>query len=278
MPQYKMLIDLRKCVGCGACAMACKTGNNTQARYWGQTFNWADFMFHTEGTFPNTKWQATPVMCNHCVDPACVAACPVRPDANGRKAVYKTADGIVVNNQARCIGCRRCQNACPYSSFDVRYGTPKPQYSVISYNYKTAHRFWEGTTAAIPGCTSSPAEVVANSNVGTTPPNRTKWTYVDGGAVVQNIRNSKVVEKCTLCIHRLGDNDLPADKRKPYCVLACPAQAREITTADPDPTWKVLKPGGDRTKAELVSQTDPLFSALGTVKPQVFYKNAFSQR
>ncbi len=41
MPQLGMVIDLGKCVGCGACALSCKTENNTGDRVNGQTFNWA---------------------------------------------------------------------------------------------------------------------------------------------------------------------------------------------------------------------------------------------
>ena len=61
-----MVIDLQKCVGCGACALACKTENNTQARARGQSFNWADFAYKTDGTFPDVKFTAIPVRCNHC--------------------------------------------------------------------------------------------------------------------------------------------------------------------------------------------------------------------
>ena len=64
--QLAMVIDLMKCTGCGACALACKTENNTQMKARGQTFNWADFMHKTEGTFPNVKYASFPVRCNHC--------------------------------------------------------------------------------------------------------------------------------------------------------------------------------------------------------------------
>ena len=46
--------------------------------------------------------------------------------------MFKTADGITMHNDARCIGCRRCQKACPYSAADVV--KEKAAYSVISAN------------------------------------------------------------------------------------------------------------------------------------------------
>lgn len=279
MSQYRLVIDLRKCVGCGSCAMACKTGNNTQWRYCGQTFNWADFIFDTTGTFPNTKWQATPVNCNHCVNPECVAVCPVTPDGEGRKAVYKIAagqpgEGIVMQDNDRCIGCRRCQGACPYSTLDVRRPATQDgvsghrQYSVISFNQRVPHEFWDKTDAVITNGTATPAEVKAKAE--TAPPYRTKYV---GYPAFYDVRRQNIVEKCTLCIHRILDEDLPADKRKPYCVAACPPGARQLLAPGDavPPGAKVLKPGSG-IFAELI---DPPVSGL---QPQIYYMNSFSER
>ncbi|HDL19966.1 MAG TPA: 4Fe-4S dicluster domain-containing protein, partial [Nitrospirae bacterium] len=95
--KFTMVIDLQKCVGCGACAIACKTENNTQLGAKGQTFNWADFVFKKEGKFPDLKYASIPVLCNHCDDPACLKGCP-EP-----KALYKTGDGITMYNYRFCI-------------------------------------------------------------------------------------------------------------------------------------------------------------------------------
>ena len=48
MSRLGMVIDLAKCNGCGACAFACKAENNTRDRADGQSYNWTDFVMHTE--------------------------------------------------------------------------------------------------------------------------------------------------------------------------------------------------------------------------------------
>lgn len=74
--KFGMIIDLNLCSSCGACALACKAENNTRTRGEGQSFNWADFLQETKGTFPNSTQVAVPVMCNHCEIPQCVKVCP----------------------------------------------------------------------------------------------------------------------------------------------------------------------------------------------------------
>jgi len=206
---YGMVIDLQKCVGCGACALACKTENNTQNRTNGQTFNWADFIHRMEGKFPNVSYTALPVLCNHCSEPACVEACPVTP-----KAMHKHENGITMHNQKRCIGCRACQEACPYSVEDVE--KEKAEYSVISFNDfdKETYPFYRNTRETIKGGTASGAEIAKKA--GDIPPYRTLYRHTDYASV----RREGVVEKCIFCEHRVKNGELP------NCVVACPAGAR----------------------------------------------------
>jgi len=211
MTQYAMLIDLRKCVGCGACALACKTENNTALRRNGQTYNWADFIHETAGTFPNTTYRTLPVLCNHCSNAACVEACPVEP-----KAMFKTSDGITMHNDERCIGCRACQEACPYSMDQVKNDGASGEYSVISYNEegKPTQPFYADKTEMIKGCSASGAEVAART--GATPPHQTQYYHPD----YESVRRDNIVEKCIFCDHRVKNNELP------FCVEACPSGAR----------------------------------------------------
>ena len=112
MPRFGMVIDLQKCVGCGACAFACKAENNTRNRAGGQSHNWADFMMKTEGNFPNVTHSVMPVLCNHCTDAPCVAACPVTP-----KAMFKTPEGVTMHNDA-------CASAAARARTPARTATP----------------------------------------------------------------------------------------------------------------------------------------------------------
>jgi len=210
-----MVIDLARCVGCGACAFACKAENNTRDRdtKTGQSYNWADFVMKTEGTFPNVTHWVMPVLCNHCSNAACVEVCPVKP----KKAMYKTPEGITMHDPDLCIGCGRCMKACPYSHAELDATSLEGEsYSVLSFNYpeEPTHPTWADKTALIPGCTSSGAEMSARTGV------QIPALNLYASSDVTPIRKEGVVEKCTFCAHRTLNGMQPA------CVEACPSQAR----------------------------------------------------
>jgi len=206
--QFAMVINLQNCVGCGACALSCKTENNTALRKNGQTHNWADFIHETTGKFPDVNYRTLPVLCNHCSAAPCVEACPVDP-----KAMYKTPEGITMHNDERCIGCRACQEACPYSLDEV---AADGGYSVISYNEEDGPdpAFYKSSNAIIPGCTSSGIDTARAARA--TPPHRNRYGHTD----YEDVRRQGIVEKCVFCDHRVKYGDAP------YCVTACPAGAR----------------------------------------------------
>lgn len=110
-----MVIDLDKCTGCGACVTACKTENNVavsspELGRENRSLFWLEMMKIVEGEeYPNVRIRYIPKLCFHCDDPPCTVVCPVR-------ATYLSEEGIVAQIYNRCIGCRYCQAACPYTS------------------------------------------------------------------------------------------------------------------------------------------------------------------
>ncbi|MBI2522334.1 MAG: 4Fe-4S dicluster domain-containing protein [Bdellovibrio sp.] len=120
--RWGMVIDLDRCIGCKACAIACKTEFDTRLGVFR-----SQVVYNDHGTFPNSQRDILPWLCNHCENPACTPVCPVDEidaDFKGVKykkaATYKRPDGVVLVDQDRCIGCGECIRNCPYSvrSFD----------------------------------------------------------------------------------------------------------------------------------------------------------------
>jgi len=112
MARWGMVIDLDKCTACQACTVACKEENNVPFAEKEQaerqhTMFWMQVLAHVEGEYPNVKARFIPRPCMHCDEPPCVQVCPV-------EATYKREDGLVVQNNERCIGCKYCMVACPY--------------------------------------------------------------------------------------------------------------------------------------------------------------------
>jgi molybdopterin-containing oxidoreductase family iron-sulfur binding subunit len=108
-----MVIDLDRCTACQACVVACQAENNippsqkSQAEM-GRSIAWMQLTTDIEGEYPNVKMKMLPRPCMHCDNPPCIKVCPV-------KATYKSDDGIVGQIYGRCIGCRYCTTACPYT-------------------------------------------------------------------------------------------------------------------------------------------------------------------
>jgi molybdopterin-containing oxidoreductase family iron-sulfur binding subunit len=99
-----MVIDLKKCVGCMACTIACKTTNHTRP---GITWNLVkDLEF---GEYPSVRRVFLPILCMHCHDAPCIEGCPTG-------ASHRRKDGIVMIDDDKCVGCRYCVEACPYGA------------------------------------------------------------------------------------------------------------------------------------------------------------------
>ncbi len=160
-----LVIDLDTCVGCHACATSCKEWNDagysaplTDTDPYGAAPDGVWFnRVHTYEvqTEAGSKTVNFPRSCLHCDNAPCVTVCPT--GASFKRA----ADGIVLVDADKCIGCKLCSWACPYGAREY------------------------------------------DADVG-------------------------VMKKCTLCVDRIYNGNLPEAARVPACVAACPTGARSF--------------------------------------------------
>ena len=155
--KFVMVIDLAKCKNALKCVSSCNkhhyvTGDNA----WIKVHK----MQESKDTAP--YWM--PRTCMHCDQPACVTVCPV-------DATFKRRDGLVLIDNERCIGCRFCMAACPYSIRVFNWEEPKQgEMSEITLHMDGEH--------------SSPEYAGMPSRKGT-------------------------VDKCDFCPHTIKNNELP---------------------------------------------------------------------
>lgn len=119
--RWVMVIDLANCDGCGVCSMTCSQSHFVPSdRQWLRVFRMQD----DPASAP--YWMPRP--CFHCDDPPCARVCPVG-------ATFKRDDGIVLIDNERCIGCRFCMAACPYSVRTFNWGRPTDPPAAIERGY-----------------------------------------------------------------------------------------------------------------------------------------------
>ncbi len=200
MARWGMVIDLAKCTACQACVVACQTENNVpcvppEQAAKGRIISWLSVLPGIEGQYPRVSMRMMPLPCLHCDSPPCIRVCPVG-------ATGITPEGVVRQTYPRCIGCRYCTNACPYTR--RMFNWYRPEFPDL---------FQEALNPDV------------------------------------TVRPKGVVEKCTLCHHRLiqareraraEGRPLAEGDYVPACVEVCPSNAMYFGDLD-DPDSKVAQ-------------------------------------
>ena len=132
--RYAMVVDMKRCVGCAACVVACQVENDVPE---GHCRDW--IAQETRGTFPDLALEIRSERCNQCTAAPCVPQCPTG-------ASHIAEGGVVLVHKHLCTGCKACVAGCPY---DARYVHPDGYIDKCTF---CIHRVREGR---LPACVST---------------------------------------------------------------------------------------------------------------------------
>ena len=148
--QLTLYVDTRRCMGCRACEIACKLENDLPR---GPRYTMVTETEVIEDGVDKLKF--LPVPCQHCADAPCLKACPTG-------AIYKRADGIVMVNKKKCIGCHECLWSCPFGV--PQYGADGKMQKCTMCAFRQDHGEKPACAAACPAeaiLVGSPEEISA---------------------------------------------------------------------------------------------------------------------
>ncbi len=264
--KWGMTIDLSRCTGCAACAVACSVENNIpvvgkQGLLEGRLMHWlridryfalpkvegkADYvqemlkvspMIAAADYLENPEMLLEPMLCQHCDNAPCETVCPVA-------ATVHSDDGLNEQVYNRCVGTRYCANNCPYK---VR------RFNWYNYNKDRSEEF---ISQVFP-------EVIELANL------NARWPQALHFNPEVTVRSRGVMEKCTFCVQRLRKSTKVSKKLgingpppKTACQQTCPAGAIDFGNIADEKAPVTAKFNAERAYTVL--------SAVGT-KPAVRY-------
>lgn len=179
-----MYVDLKRCIGCNACSVACAQENDLQLGImWNRVYG-------VEGdAYPKPDVRVLPMFCQHCSSAPCKLTC----DGLGHSAIVRRADGIVYVDRSRCVGCQKCIPVCPFKAVFFNTATGKAEKC-----HYCMHRIDAGLApACVITCMSLTREFASPSELLARHPHAAQMMRGNANALYENMGEKPMTERAT---------------------------------------------------------------------------------